>query len=155
MRQSLVPVSLQAQTLEEGDSVKQHLNNINRFLSWASLRKRKQSKSSQQKQSRHHSCSSLESRELKREFQGFPHQKTCHPFRLLWVRRIWGSQQRTQALAQVWYPCVPLSAFARLNEPQNLFYERMMMMIILCTSKAASLMQPERLTNETSQTYAS
>lgn len=155
MCQSLVSVSLQTQTLEERDSVKQHLNNINRFLSWASLKKWKQSKSSQQKQSRHHSCSSTESRKLKREFQGFPHQKTCHPFRLLWVRRIWGSQQRTQDLAQIGHPCVPLSAFSRLNETQNLFYEHMMMMIILCTSKAASLIQPERLTNETSQTYAS
>lgn len=51
--------------------------------------------------------------------------------------------------------CVPLSAFSHLNEAQNLFYEHIMMMRILCTSKAASLIQSERLTNKTSQTCAS
>lgn len=66
-----------------------------------------------------------------------------------------GKPAETRDLAQIWHPCVPLSAFSHLNEAQNLFYERIMMMIILCTSKAASLIQSERLTNETSQTYAS
>lgn len=66
-----------------------------------------------------------------------------------------GKASETQDLAQLWHPCVPLSAFSRLNEAQNLFYERIMMMIMLCTSKAASLIQSERLTNETSQTCAS
>lgn len=66
-----------------------------------------------------------------------------------------GKPAEIQDLAQIWHPCMPLSAFSLLNEAQNLFYERIMMVIILCTSKAASLIQSERLTNETSQTYAS
>lgn len=58
-------------------------------------------------------------------------------------------------LAQIWHPRVPLSAFLHLNEAQALLYERIMIMIILCTSKASPLTETERLTNETSQTRAS
>lgn len=64
-----------------------------------------------------------------------------------------GKPAEAQDLAQIWHPRVPLSAFSHLNEAQNLVYERIM--ITLCTSKASSLTQSERLTNETSQTRAS
>lgn len=65
-----------------------------------------------------------------------------------------GRQQRGD-LAQLWHPRVPLPAFLHLSEAQNLLYERIMIMKILCTSKASPLAQSERLTNETSQAHAS
>lgn len=66
-----------------------------------------------------------------------------------------GKPAETRGLAQIWHPRVPLSAFLHLSEAQNLPYERIMVMMMLCTSKESSLTQPERLTNETSQTRAS